>query len=116
MYDNRNRRRYYKKNHDKMGKNNHFWKTGLRKHRKYLLIKVPNHPFANSKGYIFYHRYIYEKYYNCILLPWVILHHVDHNPSNNLIENLKPMFKSEHSKIHYKQGLMLYVASHLKGK
>lgn len=66
----------------------------------YILIRRPNHPFANHRGYVFLHRLIYEKYYNCILLPFTIIHHIDGNIYNNSIENLMPLFQNQHRKLH----------------
>ena len=50
------------------------------------------------------HRIIYEKYYNCCLLPFIEIHHIDGNSKNNAIENLKPVTALEHYEIHLAQG------------
>ena len=50
------------------------------------------------------HRIIYEKYYNCCLLPYIEIHHIDGNSKNNVIENLKPVTAIEHYEIHLAQG------------
>ena len=50
------------------------------------------------------HRIIYEKYYNCCLLPYIEIHHIDGDSKNNVIENLKPVTAIEHYKIHLAQG------------
>ena len=50
------------------------------------------------------HRIIYEKHYNCCLLPFIEIHHVDGNHSNNDITNLKPVTALEHYEIHLRQG------------
>jgi hypothetical protein len=50
------------------------------------------------------HRIIYEKYYNCCLLPFIEIHHVDGNHNNNDITNLKPVTALEHYQIHLSQG------------
>lgn len=46
------------------------------------------------------HRLIYEDYYGCTLLLNVDIHHIDGNPLNNNISNLKLLSRSEHMKIH----------------
>lgn len=46
------------------------------------------------------HRVLYEQYYNCCLLPWIVLHHKDGNRKNNSIENLEPMTRPQHTKLH----------------
>lgn len=50
------------------------------------------------------HRTIYEKHHNCCLLPFVEIHHIDGNHSNNNITNLKPVTVLEHYEIHLTQG------------
>jgi hypothetical protein len=50
------------------------------------------------------HRLTYEQYYNCCLLPYIEIHHVDGNSKNNIIENLKPVTALEHYEIHLAQG------------
>ena len=49
---------------------------------------------------ILLHRLIYEDEYNCCLLPYVVLHHIDKNIYNNFIENLEPMYRDQHLVIH----------------
>jgi hypothetical protein len=50
------------------------------------------------------HRSIYEKYYNCCLLPYIEIHHIDGNHDNNSITNLLPVTATEHYEIHLSQG------------
>ena len=50
------------------------------------------------------HRIIYEKHYNCCLLPFIEIHHIDGNSKNNAIENLKPVTVLEHYEIHLAQN------------
>jgi hypothetical protein len=50
------------------------------------------------------HRVIYEKHYNCCLLPYIEIHHIDGNSKNNTIENLMPVTALEHFQIHKNQG------------
>lgn len=65
----------------------------------YIMIMKPDHPFCNYKGYIGEHRLVYEESHNCCLLPWIEIHHIDGNPSNNVWYNLTPMSKSEHARL-----------------
>lgn len=69
----------------------------------YWFVYKPDHLFANNRGYYLEHRWIYEQYYNCILLPYVDIHHIDGNRQNNSIENLKPLYRSQHI-THHKKG------------
>jgi hypothetical protein len=50
------------------------------------------------------HRKIYEAHYQCCLLPFIEIHHIDGNSKNNSIENLTPVTALEHFHIHMSQG------------
>lgn len=96
--------KWYKKRyiHGHNGKKemNGNWKGGtyIDKRDGYMYIRLPNHPLVKGSNFKYYeyHRYVYEQYYNCILLPFVILHHIDNNKLNNSIENLQPMYRKDH--------------------
>lgn len=71
------------------------WKGG-RKVRKdgYVLIYAPDHPCATANGdgsrtYILEHRLVMERHLGRYLLPNEVVHHIDKNPSNNNIDNLR---------------------------
>lgn len=55
-------------------------------------------------GHYFYyqsiHRAIYAYYFGEVPQKNFDIHHVDENPDNNAIENLRLMTKSEHMKLH----------------
>lgn len=74
------------------------WKGGECKNGRYLITYSPDHHFA-VRGYIPKHRKVYEDYYNCVLLPWVVIHHIDGNKVNNDISNLQPFSKSQHMRL-----------------
>ena len=57
--------------------------------RDYVLIRVENHLSARKCGYIFEHRYVMEKYLGRYLTKKEVVHHIDGNPKNNDISNLK---------------------------
>lgn len=69
----------------------------------YMLVKRRDHPFANNHGYVFEHRIVYEETYNCILMPWVTLHHKDGNKLNNVWYNLEHISRGKHSSVHMKE-------------
>lgn len=71
------------------------WKGG-RKIRKdgYILVAVDQHPYpaggkASGTGYVLEHRLVMEKHLGRYLEPAEVVHHIDGNPSNNDISNLK---------------------------
>jgi hypothetical protein len=70
------------------------WKNGTGTWNGYKNIKVTNKKYKRE------HREIYNKYYNCELLSYVVLHHIDGNKFNNEISNLQPMYRKQHCIIH----------------
>lgn len=53
-----------------------------------------------GNGGKFLHRLIYEDHHKVCLLDGVVIHHKDGNKINNSIENLEPMFNSDHTSLH----------------
>lgn len=47
------------------------------------------------------HRLIYELYYNCSLLSYVDLDHINCNKLDNRITNLRPYYKGQHASKHH---------------
>ena len=45
-------------------------------------------PIARKDGYIMQHRLVMAQHLNRLLTRTEVVHHIDHNPSNNKIENL----------------------------
>jgi HNH endonuclease len=76
------------------------WKGGIKHIEGYVMLLKPDHPFATQQGYVKEHRLIYEQYYNCCLLPWIDIHHINNIKDDNRIENLKVMTRSEHGRHH----------------
>lgn len=90
----------YIKGHEPKGDKHHQWKGGITKHNGYIRIYKPNHPKTSKSGYIAFHRYAYEQYYNCCLLDWIDIHHINGIKDDNRIENLKPLTHIEHKRLH----------------
>ena len=60
-----------------------------------------------TDGYVTERQLVYEKYFKCILLHYVQIHHIDSNTENNSIENLIPCFNGRHRKKYHKLNLDL---------
>ena len=88
-------------NNIKKGSDHYNWKGGVRYTGDgYRQRWNPNHPFADSNGYVREHRLIWEQYNNCILLPWADVHHINGDILDNNIENLQIMDHKTHGKYH----------------
>lgn len=97
----------------KRGENHNNWKGGrLTTSQGYIMRHKPDHLFHDKNGYVAEHRLVYEEYHKCCLLPWTDIHHIDNNQSNNIISNLKPLSRSnhtsEHMKLRYQLNIPLY--------
>jgi hypothetical protein len=55
----------------------------------YILVRAPDHPHANSGGYVYEHRWIVEQALGRYLLPEEVVHHLDGDKQNNDLENLR---------------------------
>lgn len=66
----------------------------------YQYFQDKEHPLASKSGFVLYHRHVMS----LVLGRWItskeLVHHIDHNKSNNEITNLEIMTRSEHSSIH----------------
>lgn len=69
--------------------------------RGYFYLRKPDHPFANSDGYIAEHRVVMEKHLGRYLYAGEAVHHINGNKADNRIENLKVLTHSEHTKLHW---------------
>lgn len=66
----------------------------------YVYTHTKNKTRKYKYGLIRKHRLVYEEYYNCCLLPWIDIHHINGNKIDNRIENLEPLTRSDHNRKH----------------
>lgn len=80
------------------------WKGGVLMERGYRMVMANEHPKSVLKGsglrYIREHRLIMESMLGRMLNDTEVVHHLNGDRSDNRIENLKLMTKSEHSRLH----------------
>jgi hypothetical protein len=70
--------------------NNPSWKGGRMIDKAgYILIRLPDHPGADSHGYVREHRLVMEKMIGRFLQPSEVVHHKDNDPSHNVPWNLE---------------------------
>lgn len=87
---------------NQLGIKSHYW-TGGKTIRTsgYIAFQQPHHPFADNNGYVVEHRLVMEKQLGRFLTKEEIVHHINGNPADNRLENLK--LYSSHSE-HMKDG------------
>ena len=84
------------------GEKHHLWRGGKTiSEMGYILIKKPNHPFRNSRGYVREHRIILEIHLGYMLCGKECPHHINRIKNDNRLENLI-LFKNQsaHSRFH----------------
>ena len=85
--------------------NKYNWKGGRIKDRKgYINIRVYNHPFAHSRGYIMEHRLVMEKKLGRYLTKEEDVHHINGIKDDNRIENLELIEHGYHTTYEQKNG------------
>lgn len=75
---------------------------GQYKQNGYILVYRPKHPNSSTNGYIKEHRLVMSTYLDRSLSFGEIVHHINGDKTDNRIENLQLMTKSEHGKLHGK--------------
>ena len=71
--------------------------------RGYVVVYVPKHPHAHADGYVMFHTVLMERKIGRYLKGNEVVHHVNHDRSDNRIENLRLMDKKEHMSMHMKE-------------
>lgn len=85
----------------RQGEKNSNWKGGKMTSKKgYILLKCPNHPRADKKGYVMEHILVFERESGISVPLNCDIHHLDGNKKNNDISNLCLMSHGGHTKYH----------------
>jgi hypothetical protein len=86
----------------RMGERHPSWKEGRHVDKDgYIYVLCPQHPHANSKGYVPEHRLMMEEHIGRYLTPEEVVHHEDDDPGNNAIDNLRLFAnQAEHKRYH----------------
>ena len=84
-----------------MGPNNHNWKGGKKRDsRGYIYLLMPEHPEANSRGYIQRAHFVAEKKLGRWLYPDEITHHKNGIKDDDRPENIEVTTRAKHQTIH----------------
>jgi hypothetical protein len=60
----------------------------------YKRVYIPDHPYADSKGCVKYHRFVMEQILGRYLEPWEVVDHINKDRQDNRPENLR-LFSSQ---------------------
>ena len=87
----------------KSGEKCNFWKGGKKTSKAgYRLVLMPEHPRADSGGYVFEHIVVFEKATGISVPKGCCIHHLNGIKNDNRIENLCMMSHGAHTAMHHK--------------
>lgn len=69
----------------------------------YVCVYCPDHPHAHQDGYVMLHTILMERHIGRFLESDEVVHHINHDRSDNRIENLLLMKKKDHMSMHMKE-------------
>ncbi len=83
------------------GAANHAWRGGRTRHSAgYVLIRNPEHPRADARGYVYQHVLVAESRLGRSLRSGEEVHHVNGCKDDNRPSNLRVMTRTEHRRLH----------------
>jgi len=90
------------------GPDNNNWRGGrsMTSHG-YVLLRLPGHPLADVRGYVYEHRIVASQAIGRWVLPAEDVHHMNGVRSDNRPENLEVLTKPEHRYEHRYSGAAL---------
>jgi len=75
-------------------------KRGFSEWNGYRYSYAPDHPHANSAGFVREHRLVIERRLGRLLTADEVVHHKNHNRADNSDDNLELMAKRDHDRLH----------------
>lgn len=89
-----------------VGEENPNWKGGrLIASNGYVLVRLPGHPLADVRGYVYEHRVVAERMIGRPLLPAEQVHHKDENKQNNDPSNLEVVQDGRHHRALHRRSV-----------
>ncbi len=70
----------------------------------YVLVKMPGHPMADCRGYVYEHRLVASQILGRQLLPGEEVHHKDGNKQNNSPNNLEVAASHHHHQVNHRRS------------
>jgi len=86
------------------GKDHWNWRGGIKNNNGYVMVYQPKHPHCDQQGYVRQHRLVMEEDLGRLLEKDEVVHHINGNRADNVIENLQLLSKKEHDLIHLRES------------
>jgi hypothetical protein len=68
-------------------------------YKGHIQVKCKGHPRADNRDYVREHILVFENTYNCSVLKWADVHHINGIKDDNRPENLECMIHGKHSSL-----------------